>query len=264
MFATVLLMSAAFSTACASTPDAVVVAIAWRADPEDGFCQNLLRALDAVGAEVVMLDQVVYGGMPYEAGNAGAGEEYNATRDVSDYILMRHCLEYDIPVFGICRGMQMLAVVSGGTMLQDIPAYYAEMGKVDRDYLRMPVGKENRDYVAHDVDTLKRDSLMYAFAQTDVMENAPAWHHQSVQSVEGTPLLVTASTTCDGIEIIEAIERTDRSFALGLQFHLEAAIVKAMDGEANAADYTDADECLAFFERLLEYVVTLQEAEEAV
>ena len=48
--------------------------------------------------------------------------DYNAERDVSDYLTMTYCLDNDIPVMGFCRGMQMHSVVSGAEVIQDVPA----------------------------------------------------------------------------------------------------------------------------------------------
>ena len=54
--------------------------------------------------------------------------DFSPERDVSDYILVSYCLDNDIPLLGICRGMQMLSIVSGGEMVQDIPTYLAGLG----------------------------------------------------------------------------------------------------------------------------------------
>ena len=51
--------------------------------------------------------------------------DYNAARDVSDYLTMAYCLDHDIPILGFCRGSQMLGVVSGATMIQDLPVWFA-------------------------------------------------------------------------------------------------------------------------------------------
>ncbi|MBR4908336.1 MAG: gamma-glutamyl-gamma-aminobutyrate hydrolase family protein [Acidaminococcaceae bacterium] len=51
--------------------------------------------------------------------------DYSAERDVSDYLLLSYCLEQDIPTR---RGMQMLAIVSGAEIVQDIPQWFAEKG----------------------------------------------------------------------------------------------------------------------------------------
>ena len=47
----------------------------------------------------------------------------NATRDVSEYLTMAYCLDHDLPVLGLCRGMQMLGVVSGAPLIQDTQVY---------------------------------------------------------------------------------------------------------------------------------------------
>ena len=54
--------------------------------------------------------------------------DFSAERDVSDYLTMAYCLDHDISVMGFCRGMQMMSVVSGTTIIQDLPAYFAELG----------------------------------------------------------------------------------------------------------------------------------------
>ena len=54
---------------------------------------------------------------------------YSAERDVSDYLLLSYCLENDIPVLAICRGMQMLSVVSGADMIQDLSQCYEAQGR---------------------------------------------------------------------------------------------------------------------------------------
>ena len=55
----------------------------------------------------------------------------------------------------------------------------------------------------------------------DVLQNVSSWHHQAVKSVEGTGLTVTAKTTLNGVDIIEAVENKDKTFCVGVQFHPE-------------------------------------------
>ena len=59
--------------------------------------------------------------------------------------------------------------------------------------------------------------------------------------------MVTRYTVTDGIIIVEAIERTDKTFAVGLQFHPEAALVKHMENADNRDDYMDYDTALSIF-----------------
>lgn len=181
-------------------------------------------------------------------------KDYNATRDVSDYILMSYCIDNDIPVLGLCRGMQMLAVVSGGTMIQDIPTYYADLNlEYNYEHRREKASPdEYRDYVPHNVALNDKRSLLYNIVGEDKIDNVPSWHHQAVKSVEGTSLKATATTNVSGLDIIEAIERTDKHFILGLQFHPEAAVVKNIDKANNAYKFMDKDLALEIFKYFME------------
>lgn len=67
----------------------------------------------------------------------------------------------------------------------------------------------------------------------------------------GTPLRVTGTTTTDGIDIIESVQRTDKAFAVGLQYHPEAALVKRLDHDENAKDFMSYDEAVAYFKELV-------------
>ena len=55
----------------------------------------------------------------------------------------------------------------------------------------------------------------------------------------------------EGVSIIEAVERTDKTFAIGLQYHPEAAIVKRLDGAANASQFMSYDDALVYFKALV-------------
>ena len=179
------------------------------------------------------------------------GETINATRDVSDYLLMAYCLENDIPMLAICRGKQMLAIVSGGSLIQDIPHYYAEMGKVDQNAHRIPAGIKGRSYARHDIDIIDQNSLIYDIVGEETLENVSSWHHQSVIGIENTPLKVTATATVDGIDIIECIEREDLSFCIGIQFHPENDCGKVLVNNQPEKALCDYDHCIAFFEALV-------------
>lgn len=156
--------------------------------------------------------------------------DYNAERDVSDYLTMTYCLDNDIPVLGFCRGMQMLSVVSGAEMIQDVPAYFAEMGlEYNYEHRNQKATPESyRDYAPHAVQVAE-NSLLYGIVDTTELTGCPSWHHQAVKNVDNTRLAVTGYTDTNGIQMIEAVERTDKTFALGLQFHPEAAVVKNLD-----------------------------------
>ena len=174
--------------------------------------------------------------------------DYNAERDVSDYLTMTYCLDHDIPLMGFCRGMQMLSVVSGGEAIQDVPAYFAELG-VEYGYEhrnQKATPDAYRDYAAHEVQVVP-DSHLYEIVNTETLTGCLSWHHQAVKNVDNTRLAVTGYTETNGIRIIEAIERTDKTFAVGLQFHPEAALVKHLENAGNQENYMDYDTALSFF-----------------
>ena len=176
----------------------------------------------------------------------------NATRDVSEYLTMAYCLDHDIPVLGLCRGMQMLGVVSGAPLIQDLGNFYDEMG-INYHYLH----REQRDdegkrhYTPHDVIVKDHNSLLYSIALQDTIHDVPSWHHQVVGSVENTPLRVTGLTPTDGVDIIEAIERTDKTFVLGVQFHPEEAVRQHVKGSDDASRFMPLDEAVAYFRMLI-------------
>lgn len=179
-------------------------------------------------------------------------KDYNATRDVSDYLTLAYCLEKDIPMMGMCRGMQMLSVVSGATIIQDIPTFFSEKAvKYDYTHRNQTQPGQYRDYAPHKVNLTKKKSLLYSIVSVDSIEGAPSWHHQCVGSVENTPLIVSGQTNTNGINIIEAVERPDKTFCIGLQFHPEAAMVKYLDKKDNASKFMNYNQALLFFKELV-------------
>ena len=182
------------------------------------------------------------------------GEEINATRDISDYMLMAYCLEKDVPTFAVCRGEQVMSIVSGCTFIQDIPNYYKEQGATYNDSHRMPVGAPDRTYARHDVVINKDASKwLYKIVGSTELKNVSSWHHQAVGGVEGTNLTVVSTATIDGVEIIEAVERQDKTFCLGVQFHPENDCKFVLYTKTPEKALCDYETCLNFFEMLVEY-----------
>lgn len=181
---------------------------------------------------------------------------HDTTRDVSEYLTMAYCLDHDIPVLGLCRGMQLLGIVSGATLIQDLPSYYAGIGKADHYVHRSDYDHEGkRHYTPHDVVVTTHQSLLWDIVHTDTIHNVPSWHHQAIDDVTGTPLRVTAVTVDDGVTVIEAIERTDKHWALGVQYHPETAVRKHLDHEPDENLFMSTQEGLAYFRALLQAAV---------
>lgn len=185
-----------------------------------------------------------------------AERDYNPSRDVSDYLLLEYCIDNDIPTLCICRGAQMLAVVSGAELIQDIPTYYAQQGAEYSHTHRYDKSNPDaeRDYISHDVAVTAENSLLHKAVGTLTIEKCPSWHHQAIGSLEGTNAIVTATTTADGVEIVEALERTDARFVIGVQYHPEVVLYKQDKGEENLSRFMSRDEALLYFQALKEAI----------
>ena len=130
-------------------------------------------------------------------------------RDSAELALTRRAVERDLPVLGICRGMQLLNVAFGGTLLQHLP------DEVGHGAHRLNPG--SFDGSDHDV-RLRPDSLA-ALAAGEELHSTKSHHHQGIDRL-GSGLLITGSSTLD--DLPEAIEAPDKQFVLGVQWHPEA------------------------------------------
>jgi putative glutamine amidotransferase len=133
-------------------------------------------------------------------------------RDEYEIELVRRALDADLPLFAICRGIQVLNVARGGTLVQDIPDEIG--GSIEHTI------KEPRFAIAHDVwmapgSVLER--LMRAQIESGEECAVNSRHHQAVKEL-GQGLVATA-TAPDGV--IEAVEDSSRRFCLGVQWHPE-------------------------------------------
>ena len=130
-------------------------------------------------------------------------------RDRAELGLARRAIERDIPLLGICRGMQLINVAFGGTLSQHLPE---ELGH--EEHRRTPGSFEGSD---HDV-RLTAGSLA-ARAAGEEMHATKSHHHQGVATV-GAGLEVTGVSALD--DLPEALEAPGRRFVLGVQWHPEA------------------------------------------
>jgi putative glutamine amidotransferase len=133
-------------------------------------------------------------------------------RDEYEVELTRRAMEADLPLLAICRGLQVLNVARGGTLIQDIPTEVAS--SVDHDI------REPRAAIAHEIwmtsGTLLEQLMRSRIEEGDVFD-VNSRHHQAPRTV-GTGLVVSA-TAPDGI--IEALEDPGQRFCLGVQWHPE-------------------------------------------
>ena len=128
--------------------------------------------------------------------------EPNLLRDAAEPLLLRAFLAADKPVLGICRGIQVLNAVLGGDLYQDI-----------KPFEHLP---HNGHWAKVHTVTVRRGTLLSRIlGQDTVLVNSQ--HHQAVDRV--APGFTLAALSEDGI--VEAIEKPDAGFCLGVQWHPE-------------------------------------------
>jgi len=155
------------------------------------------------------VDPALYGEAPHPS------TETAPERDRFEIPLSTAAVAQDVPLFAICRGVQVLNVACGGTLVQDIPSQLP--GALSHSLPCPP----NQSYtLAHEV-WLEKDSLLSRLMRerlgdTDSCE-VNSRHHQAVKAV--APGFIVTATAPDGV--VEAIEDPALPFCLGVQWHPE-------------------------------------------
>jgi putative glutamine amidotransferase len=188
--------------------------------------RNYSTALGAAGAQAVILPAddaiaaapeealgildglLVAGGGDISPALYGEPEAAETTgvrpaRDGFEIALMRAALDSEVPLLGICRGMEMLNVVRGGTLVQEI--------ENKEGHLRTP-----GEFTTHEVE-LEPGSLAARAAGAERIA-VRSHHHQGIGEL-GEGLAVTARSVGDGVA--EAVEDPERDFVLGVLWHAE-------------------------------------------
>ncbi len=135
-------------------------------------------------------------------------------RDEFETALIRQAIARRLPIFGICRGMQILNVALGGSLIQDLPSYGAANRTIEHSRPTPLCAIAHEVWVSPNsaLASLMPDKL--AEADTCAVNSR---HHQAVNRVaEGFDVVATAP---DGV--IEAIERPGRPFCVAVQWHPE-------------------------------------------
>ena len=163
---------------------------------DDALLDRLDGVVFAGGAD---LDPALYGEQAH-AETTGLRPE----RDAAELPLMRSALDRDLPMLGICRGMQLMSVVCGGSLTQHLPDVLGHDGH------RPSPGV----YGLHDV-RLEPGSTVHGILGAQV--SVPSYHHQGLDS----PGSLRVSGWAED-ETPEAVEHPDKRFALGVLWHPEA------------------------------------------
>lgn len=199
------------------------IAVAW---PQPDYLASLERAgatprvLDpAVDRVPDVLDAVdgvlLTGGADVDPAHYGADDRHatlklDAARDDYEIALAREALARDMPILAICRGVQLLNVVAGGTLVQDIPTQRPS-GVVHGQ-------REPQTSTPHTVKVAEGSRLSHLLAgAADGEMPVNSRHHQCIDRV--APGFVASALAPDGI--VEGIERPDATFCVGVQWHPE-------------------------------------------
>lgn len=133
--------------------------------------------------------------------------EVSFERDVMDSYILKRAVNEDKPIFGICRGIQLMNAALGGTLYQDLPT---ERPSAVEHHMSPPY-----DRAAHSVNILSDSALRGVLGKEKIGVNS--YHHQAVKTL--APVLRAAAVSEDGI--IEAVEMPSARFFMGVQWHPE-------------------------------------------
>jgi gamma-glutamyl-gamma-aminobutyrate hydrolase PuuD len=178
-------------------------ALALLLPPDDAVAEAPDRLLDRIDALILAggsdVDPATYGARRHPETNSAWPE-----RDRFELALARRALERELPVLGICRGMQLLNVALGGTLAQHLPNVVGHDGHNPRPGVYGTV-------------TVELDPAGRVGALLGASVDAQCHHHQAIDRL-ADGLLVTGRA---GDGTIEAVELADRDFVLGVQWHPE-------------------------------------------
>ncbi len=175
---------------------------------DDTDIERLFRVIDGLlltGGQDV--DPALYG----EEKDEKCGEVCSM-RDILEKKLFQKAMSIDLPVFGICRGLQFINAVMGGTLYQDLPAQFASPNAENHKQTA------SRDIHTHKV-TLVQSSPLYALLEAEKL-SVNSFHHQGIRTL--APGMLPSAISEDGL--VEAIYAPHKSFVQAVQWHPECCL----------------------------------------
>jgi putative glutamine amidotransferase len=137
----------------------------------------------------------------------GANVEIDHGRDAVDFPVFAAAWRSHVPVLGICRGLQVVNVARGGTLVQDLP-----LERPSEVVHRLPKKENRRDHLV----TVEPGTRLHRIAGASEID-VNSRHHQAIErAADG---FVVAATAPDGV--IEAIEAKDGRWLVAVQWHPE-------------------------------------------
>jgi putative glutamine amidotransferase len=174
---------------------------------QDDNSESILELVDGLlftgGADI---DPAIYGDEDKHPETYGVDDR----RDRFELGLVKLAVEREIPFFCICRGIQVLNVALGGTLIQDIPDQYSKDIQHRQHELGIAAAEPSHAVVVRDGSPLAE-----IYGSTELTTNS--FHHQSVKSV--APALEVDARSTDGV--VEAVSIATHPFAVGVQWHPE-------------------------------------------
>lgn len=175
----------------------------------------IVREVDAIDMYLDLVQGIIFTGggdaapLLYDEEPIRKLDDICFERDDMELKTIRRAYERDIPIFGICRGIQMINIALGGTLYQDI---YSQIPNA-LGHMSSSIRSGH-----HTIDFVKESKMHEIFKRESIEVNSQ--HHQSIKTL-GENLRINA-LALDGV--IEGIESTNDRFVLGVQFHPEAMI----------------------------------------
>jgi putative glutamine amidotransferase len=175
--------------------------------PQVGNIEEILSVVDGL---------LLSGGGDIDPERYGDTEVHDRTygihelRDELELALVREAVERDIPLLCICRGIQILNVALGGTLIQDVPDQYST--QVEHAQQNAGITKEDPSHI---VNATPGSLLERTYGSSTIEVNS--FHHQAIKDL--APDLEINGVAAD--EIVESVHRPGNAWILGVQWHPE-------------------------------------------
>lgn len=232
---------ATINTGFSSKEARPVIAISGNYDKEtcmlaEGYYQSVLKAggipmiippfyeTDRLGELLDRVDGIIFSGggdiNPLLLGEEPVKELHSITpeRDMQELLLARLAYDRQIPMLGICKGIQIINAALGGTLYQDI---HTQIRDDNGNTVRLIKHSQDEDrrYPSHTIH-IEEQSILGKIYGTTLHVNS--FHHQACK--EAAPCLRVTATAADGV--IEAIESNEHKSILGVQWHPETYVLR--------------------------------------
>tara|TARA_B100000900_G_scaffold305249_1_gene263913 strand:- start:13889 stop:14626 length:738 start_codon:yes stop_codon:yes gene_type:complete len=177
----------------------IVVLDAYNIDNTDSIL-NLVDGIILTGGEDI--NPLLYS----DTSNLAVCEKINHRRDSLEQKLFDFAFRQQIPLMGVCRGMQMMNVATGGSLYGDLPT---EIGT--------EVVHRNNGEVLHDIVITDTCSLIFPLGKDTFTVNS--WHHQGLKDISACLQVIAKSN--DGLAEAIVMDKAFHPFMIAVQFHPE-------------------------------------------